>query len=63
MVFSAADAIALTPSPVPSQHQGMVVRGHDDGRVRAVDFEIERPELPKGSSFFTQQTHHEDTHG
>ena len=63
MVFSAADAIALTPSPVPSQHQGMVVRGHDDGRVRAVDFEIDRPEMPKGSSFFTQQTHHEDIHG
>jgi len=63
MVFSATDAVALTPSPVPSKHQGIVVRGHDDGRVRSVHFDIERPELPKGASFFTQQTHNEENHG
>jgi hypothetical protein len=28
-----------------------------------VHFDIERPELPKGASFFTQQTHHEENHG
>jgi len=63
MVFSATDAVALTPSPVPSKHQGIVVRGHDDGRIRSVHFDIERPELPKGASFFTQQTHNEENHG
>jgi ectoine hydroxylase-related dioxygenase (phytanoyl-CoA dioxygenase family) len=63
MVFSAADAMALTPSPVPSKHQGVVVRGHDDGRVRSVSYDIERPELPKGASFFTQQKDHEASLG
>ena len=54
-VYSAVDAIPFSPSPVPTANQGMVVRGKDRGRVRAVDYDIPMPELPKGTSFFDQQ--------
>lgn len=54
-VYAAADAVALTPSPVPTNDQGMVVRGQDHGRIRAINYNIPMPELPKGSSFFDQQ--------
>ena len=54
-VYSAVDAIPFSPSPVPTSYQGMVVRGQDHGRVRAVDYNIPLPQLPKGTSFFDQQ--------
>ena len=54
-VYSAVDAIPFSPSPVPTTYQGMVVRGEDHGRVRAVDYNIPLPQLPKGTSFFDQQ--------
>lgn len=59
MVYSAADAAPLTPSPVPSEHMGMVVRGEDKGQIRSIPFDVEKPELPKGASFFVQQKNHE----
>lgn len=54
-VYSAADAVPFTPSPVPTTYQGLVVRGEDHGRIRAIDYQILMPELPKGASFFDQQ--------
>jgi ectoine hydroxylase-related dioxygenase (phytanoyl-CoA dioxygenase family) len=54
-VYAAADAVAFTPSPVPTNDQGTVVRGQDHGRIRAINYDIPMPELPKGASFFDQQ--------
>jgi ectoine hydroxylase-related dioxygenase (phytanoyl-CoA dioxygenase family) len=62
MVYSAADAAPLTPSPVPSEHMGMLVRGSDKGHIRSVPFQVEKPELPKGASFFVQQKEHGTSH-
>ena len=53
-VYAAGDAVALSPNPVPSRHDGLFVRGADPGRIRSEAFEIERPEYPK-TSFFAQQ--------
>ena len=54
-VYSAADAMPISPSPVPTKDQGMIVRGEDKGQVRAVNYNIPMPQLPKGASFFDQQ--------
>ena len=54
-VYSAADAMPISPSPVPTKDQGMIVRGEDKGQVRAVPFDMPMPQLPKGASFFDQQ--------
>ena len=54
-VYSAEDAMPFTPSPVPTKDQGMIVRGENKGRIRAINYDIPMPELPKGSSFFEQQ--------
>ena len=54
-VYSAADAMPISPSPVPTAHQGMIVRGEDKGLVRSVDFHMPMPKLPEGASFFDQQ--------
>ena len=54
-VYSAADAMPISLSPVPTKDQGMIVRGEDKGQVRAVPYDIPMPQLPKGASFFDQQ--------
>ena len=54
-VYSAEDAVALSPNPMPHRYQGLLVRGRRSGRVRSIDFALELPELPGGSSFFEQQ--------
>jgi ectoine hydroxylase-related dioxygenase (phytanoyl-CoA dioxygenase family) len=54
-VYGAGDAVPYGPSPVPTAHQGLFVRGADPGRVRTGDFEMDLPEPPMGASFFTQQ--------
>ena len=54
-VYSAADAMPISPSPVPTKHQGQIVRGADHGRVRSTGYDIPMPQLPKGASFFDQQ--------
>ena len=41
----ADDAIPLTPNPVPSMHEGMLVSGKEPGRIRATSFDIEIPEI------------------
>ena len=54
-VYAAGDALPCGPSPVPTVHQGLFVRGFDSGRVRSVPYEVDMPALPIGASFFSQQ--------
>ncbi len=54
-VYAAADAVACSPNPVPSRHDGMIVRGREPGRIRATAYELETPAYPKTASFFNQQ--------
>ena len=57
-VYSAEDAVALSPNPVPSRYEGQLVRGQRTGRVRSIDYELDLPQLPTGASFFDQQARH-----
>lgn len=54
-VYSAEDAIPLSPNPLPSIHEGRIVCGERTGRVRCVANELRLPQLPKQASFFAQQ--------
>jgi ectoine hydroxylase-related dioxygenase (phytanoyl-CoA dioxygenase family) len=54
-VYSAEDAVPLVPNPVPSQHEGLVVRGARTGRVRSKNFSLKLPQKPAQASFFSQQ--------
>lgn len=54
-VFTAEDAIPLSPNPMPNVDAGRVVRGRPTGRIRSVAFDLQAPELPQGTSFFEQQ--------
>ncbi|WP_284736113.1 phytanoyl-CoA dioxygenase family protein [Dongia deserti] len=54
-VYSAEDAIPLSPNPLPSKHEGLIVRGERTGRVRSVPFELKLPQRPSTGSFFNQQ--------
>ncbi|MEM6495795.1 MAG: phytanoyl-CoA dioxygenase family protein [Pseudomonadota bacterium] len=54
-VYSAGDAIPLTPNPVPTKHQGLFVRGEDRGQIRSEAYEVATPQYPK-TSFFAQQS-------
>ena len=54
-VYSAGDAVPLTPNPVPTTHEGLFVRGHDEGQIRCETYQVERPQYPK-TSFFAQQS-------
>lgn len=56
VTYAAADAAPLSPVAVPSPDQGKIVRGKEPGRIRSMDFEIETPVIPKGASFFAQQS-------
>ena len=57
-VYSAEDAVAISPNPVPSRYEGRLVRGQRTGRVRSMDYELDLPQLPTGASFFDQQARH-----
>ena len=59
-VYAAGDAMACSPNPLPSRHEGMFVRGSDPGRIRCDSWEMEKPEFPK-TSFFAQQAKEERT--
>ena len=54
-VYSADDAVPLSPNPMPHAHEGLLVRGARSGKVRSMDFALELPQLPAGASFFEQQ--------
>ena len=58
-VYSAEDAIPCSPNPMPTKHQGLIVRGKRTGAIRSVPFEMRLPELPTTASFFDQQAKHE----
>ncbi len=53
--LTAADAVPLSPNPLPSKYAGLLVAGQEPQYVRGSQFEIELPEIPKGASFFEQQ--------
>jgi len=55
ITYVAEDAQPFVPNPIPTIHDGTVVRGEVTGSVRAVPFEMELPEYPKTASFFGQQ--------
>ena len=59
-VYSAEDAVAVSPNPVPSRYEGRLVRGQRSGRVRSIDYELALPQLPTGASFFDQQARHRE---
>ena len=50
-VYSADDAVPLSPNPMPNRYEGLVVRGEQKGRVRSIDYTIDLPELPDTASF------------
>jgi ectoine hydroxylase-related dioxygenase (phytanoyl-CoA dioxygenase family) len=54
-VYSADDAVPLSPNPMPHAHEGLLVRGVRGGKVRSMEFAQELPQLPPGASFFEQQ--------
>lgn len=54
-VYKAEDAHALSPNPLPSKHEGALVKGVISGNVRLTPNLVQLPEIPKGASFFTQQ--------
>jgi ectoine hydroxylase-related dioxygenase (phytanoyl-CoA dioxygenase family) len=54
--LTAADAVPLAPSAVPSIHGGRIVHGREPGRIRSVAFSMQAPEIPSGASFFDQQS-------
>ena len=51
----AADAVPLSPNPLPSTHAGTLVTGVEPGTVRVTPFELQLPVVPEGASFFVQQ--------
>ena len=61
-VYSAGDAHPCSRNPVPTEHQGLFVRGNDPYRIRSENYSIEIPEYPK-TSFFAQQAEEERTAG
>lgn len=60
-VFSAEDAVPLSPNPMPNKFEGLLVRGAATNRIRSIAFELERPQLPSTASFFDQQAKHDET--
>lgn len=58
-VYSAEDAISHCPNPVPTQYEGLVVRGESTGRIRSIPYQLRLPQKPTGPSFFDQQATHE----
>lgn len=54
-VYSAEDALSQVPNPVPTRHEGYLVRGERTNRVRSIDYALELPQKPSTASFFDQQ--------
>ena len=55
-LITAEDALPLSPNPVPSTLEGLIVKGERSGRVRSVPFDIPLPQKPSTASFFDQQS-------
>jgi ectoine hydroxylase-related dioxygenase (phytanoyl-CoA dioxygenase family) len=54
-VYAAQDALALSDNPLPSEHCGLMVAGHESGLVRSTAHQLRLPQKPRGASFFVQQ--------
>lgn len=54
-VYSAEDAVPYSSNPMPTEFEGLVVRGEKSNRVRSTSYEIELPQKPTTASFFDQQ--------
>jgi len=57
-VYSAEDAVPVSPNPMPTKYEGMVVRGEKTNMVRTVPYHLQLPQLPSTASFFDQQAKH-----
>lgn len=53
--YYAEDAVELSPNHLPSTLTHELVRGEASGRVRCSTYDMQLPEVPKGTSFFAQQ--------
>ena len=60
-VYAAEDAVPCAPNPMPTEFEGLVVRGRKSNKVRSTGYEIELPQKPTTASFFDQQAIHPDT--
>jgi ectoine hydroxylase-related dioxygenase (phytanoyl-CoA dioxygenase family) len=52
-IYTSADAFPIAPNPMPSPQEGLIVRGEKSRVARLIDAEIELPDQPKSTSFFT----------
>lgn len=59
-VYSAEDAVPYAPNPMPTEYEGLVVRGESTNTVRSTAYAIELPQKPETASFFDQQAKHEE---
>ena len=59
-VYSAEDAIPYSANPMPTEYEGLIVRGEKTNRVRSIQYEIELPQKPTTASFFDQQAKHKN---
>lgn len=57
-VYSAEDAIPYAANPMPTEYEGLVVRGEATNRVRSIPYQIDLPQKPSTASFFDQQAKH-----
>lgn len=57
-VYSAEDAVPYAANPMPTEHEGLIVRGERTNSVRSKQFEMKLPQKPKTASFFDQQDKH-----
>ena len=57
-VYSAEDAVPYAANPMPTEHEGLVVRGERTNIVRSKQFEMKLPQKPETASFFDQQDKH-----
>ena len=53
--YYAEDAVELSQNHLPSRLTHSIIRGEVSGRVRCSEYEMLIPEVPKGTSFFSQQ--------
>ncbi len=54
--YTAEDAVKLTENPLPSELDGLIVRGQKTNTVRCTNYSVELPEYPQEVSFFDQQS-------
>ena len=53
--YYAEDAIELSQNHLPSRLTHSIIRGEYSGKVRCSEYQMLIPEVPKGTSFFSQQ--------